>query len=158
MGSSSSSFSWLASSVSVAPPTPLPGAPAVARSAPLLVGHALLLLQLGGLCGRWNDIGIFEGGIGPLLFVYRRGVMSDGCRELEEYKATEISTKGQPDFFDGGDYLCSQWASYGVFNYVLEKLVRLIHGNNQITSLGAAIGPHNCGPRLNLVQWNMWKV
>ncbi|CAI9784703.1 unnamed protein product [Fraxinus pennsylvanica] len=104
MGSSSSSFSWLASSVSVA----------------------------------------------PLLFVYRRGVMSDGCRELEEYNATEISTKGQPDFFDGGDYLCSQWASYGVFNYVLEKLARLIHGNNQITSLGAAIGPHNCGPRLNL--------
>ena len=34
----------------------------------------------------------------------------------------------------------SQWATYGVSNYVVEKNIKLNHGNNQITLLSATVG------------------
>ena len=34
----------------------------------------------------------------------------------------------------------SEWATYGVFNYVFEKKVKLNRGKNQITLLSATVG------------------
>ncbi|CAI9782706.1 unnamed protein product [Fraxinus pennsylvanica] len=51
-----------------------------------------------------------------------------------------------------GDYLDSQWATYGVSNYVFEKKVKLNPGTNQITLLSATIGFQNYGPRFDIVQ------
>ncbi|KAI3458993.1 hypothetical protein Pfo_015656 [Paulownia fortunei] len=51
-----------------------------------------------------------------------------------------------------GQYLGSQWSTYGVFNYVFEKKVKLNPGKNQITLLSATIGLQNYGPRFDLLQ------
>ncbi|CAA3017871.1 beta-galactosidase 15-like [Olea europaea subsp. europaea] len=50
------------------------------------------------------------------------------------------------------DYLDSQWATYGVTNYVFEKKVKLNPGTNQITLLSATIGFQNYGPMFDIVQ------
>ncbi|XP_022888073.1 beta-galactosidase 15-like [Olea europaea var. sylvestris] len=51
-----------------------------------------------------------------------------------------------------GEYLGSQWATYGVTNYVFEKKVKLNPGMNQITLLSATIGFQNYGPKFDVVQ------
>ncbi|KAL2530667.1 Beta-galactosidase 7 [Forsythia ovata] len=51
-----------------------------------------------------------------------------------------------------GEYLDSQWATYGIFNYVFEKKVKLNPGKNQITLLSATVGLQNYGPKFDVVQ------
>ncbi|CAK9171385.1 unnamed protein product [Ilex paraguariensis] len=51
-----------------------------------------------------------------------------------------------------GEYLGSQWATYGIFNYVFEKKIKLNPGRNQITLLSATIGLQNYGPKFDVIQ------
>ncbi|KAI3410865.1 Beta-galactosidase [Psidium guajava] len=51
-----------------------------------------------------------------------------------------------------GKHLGSQWAKYGVFNYVFEQDVKLNPGKNLIALLSATIGLQNYGPMFDLVQ------
>ncbi|XP_048334543.2 beta-galactosidase 15 isoform X1 [Ziziphus jujuba] len=51
-----------------------------------------------------------------------------------------------------GKYLGSQWAKYGVANYVYEQSVKLNPGNNLISLLSATVGFQNYGPHFDMVQ------
>ncbi|XP_075475335.1 beta-galactosidase 15-like [Primulina tabacum] len=51
-----------------------------------------------------------------------------------------------------GEYLASQWATYGVFNYVFEKDVKFKPGKNQISILSATIGLTNYGGEFDSVR------
>ncbi|XP_038710356.1 beta-galactosidase-like [Tripterygium wilfordii] len=51
-----------------------------------------------------------------------------------------------------GDYLGSQWAKYGVFNYVFEQAIKLKSGSNVISLLSATIGLQNYGAYFDLIQ------
>ncbi|OIT28080.1 beta-galactosidase 15 [Nicotiana attenuata] len=51
-----------------------------------------------------------------------------------------------------GQYLGSQWATYGIFNYVFEKQVKLNPGRNHISLLSATIGLQNYGAHFDTVQ------
>ncbi|KAL3825641.1 hypothetical protein ACJIZ3_021670 [Penstemon smallii] len=53
--------------------------------------------------------------------------------------------------FVNGEYLGSQWASYGIFNYLFEKKIKFNPGNNQLTLLSATIGLQNYGARFDLI-------
>uniref|UniRef100_A0A2C9W6M4 Beta-galactosidase n=1 Tax=Manihot esculenta TaxID=3983 RepID=A0A2C9W6M4_MANES len=54
--------------------------------------------------------------------------------------------------FVNGEYIGSQWARYGVFNYVFEKSINLKLGHNLITLLSATVGLPNYGPMYDLIQ------
>ncbi|XAR51103.1 Beta-galactosidase [Bertholletia excelsa] len=47
--------------------------------------------------------------------------------------------------FVNGEHIGSEWATYGIFNYVFEKNVTLKHGQNLISLLSATIGYQNYG-------------
>ncbi|GFY98543.1 beta-galactosidase 15 [Actinidia rufa] len=49
-----------------------------------------------------------------------------------------------------GEYIGSEWATYGVYNYVFEKKVKLNRGKNQITLLSATVGLQNYGANFDL--------
>ncbi|RVW43989.1 Beta-galactosidase 15 [Vitis vinifera] len=51
-----------------------------------------------------------------------------------------------------GEYLGSQWATNGIFNYVFEEKVKLKPGKNLIALLSATIGFQNYGAFYDLVQ------
>ncbi|KAM7517559.1 hypothetical protein LguiB_016521 [Lonicera macranthoides] len=51
-----------------------------------------------------------------------------------------------------GKLVGSEWATYGIFNYVFEKKVKLKPGKNQISLLSAAVGLQNYGPKFDLKQ------
>ncbi|CAK9159233.1 unnamed protein product [Ilex paraguariensis] len=51
-----------------------------------------------------------------------------------------------------GEYLGSQWAKYGIFNYVFENKVKLNPGRNQITLLSATVGLQNYGPYFDVIE------
>ncbi|KAI9192258.1 hypothetical protein LWI28_020101 [Acer negundo] len=51
-----------------------------------------------------------------------------------------------------GEYLDSEWATYGIFNYKFEKQVKLKPGPNQIALLSATVGLQNYGPMFDLIQ------
>ncbi|KAL5786545.1 hypothetical protein ACOSQ2_008937 [Xanthoceras sorbifolium] len=51
-----------------------------------------------------------------------------------------------------GEYLGSDWATYGIFNYKFEQQVKLKPGPNQISLLSATVGLQNYGPMFDLVQ------
>ncbi|KAI4379584.1 hypothetical protein MLD38_005862 [Melastoma candidum] len=51
-----------------------------------------------------------------------------------------------------GDYIGSEFAEYGVFNYVFEKPVKLNPGKNLITLLSATVGYQNYGPMFDMIQ------
>ncbi|CAH1432299.1 unnamed protein product [Lactuca virosa] len=51
-----------------------------------------------------------------------------------------------------GEYLSDQSATYGVFNYVFEKKIKLNPGPNKIILLSATIGLQNYGPKFDLIQ------
>ncbi|KAJ4825001.1 Beta-galactosidase 15 [Turnera subulata] len=51
-----------------------------------------------------------------------------------------------------GHHIGSQWATYGVFNYVFEKNVNLTKGKNLITLLSATVGYQNYGPKFDMIQ------
>ncbi|KAK3034526.1 hypothetical protein RJ639_032515 [Escallonia herrerae] len=51
-----------------------------------------------------------------------------------------------------GEYLGSQWATYGIFNYVFEKKVKFNPGQNQISILSATVGLQNYGSFFDVVQ------
>ncbi|KAG8380475.1 hypothetical protein BUALT_Bualt06G0019200 [Buddleja alternifolia] len=50
-----------------------------------------------------------------------------------------------------GEYLGSQWATYGIFNYVFEKKVKLNPGKNQISLLSSTVGLQNYGPKFDTI-------
>ncbi|KDP33931.1 hypothetical protein JCGZ_07502 [Jatropha curcas] len=51
-----------------------------------------------------------------------------------------------------GNYIGSEWAKYGVFNYVFEKNITLREGHNLITILSGTVGLQNYGPKFDLIQ------
>ncbi|KAJ8532098.1 hypothetical protein K7X08_012021 [Anisodus acutangulus] len=51
-----------------------------------------------------------------------------------------------------GQYLGSEWATYGIFNYVFEKKVKLNPGRNLISLLSATVGLQNYGPHFDTIQ------
>ncbi|KAJ8543368.1 hypothetical protein K7X08_005891 [Anisodus acutangulus] len=51
-----------------------------------------------------------------------------------------------------GQYLGSEWATYGIFNYVFEKKVKLNPGRNHISLLSATVGLQNYGPHFDTIQ------
>ncbi|KAG5546987.1 hypothetical protein RHGRI_012874 [Rhododendron griersonianum] len=51
-----------------------------------------------------------------------------------------------------GEYIGSHWATYGIFNYVFEKKVKLHPGKNQITLLSATVGFQNYGPKFDMIE------
>ncbi|KAL7096126.1 hypothetical protein ACP275_10G064100 [Erythranthe tilingii] len=51
-----------------------------------------------------------------------------------------------------GDYLGSQWATSGVFNYVFEKKIKPKHGTNQISLLSATVGLQNYGAEFEKIR------
>ncbi|XP_059634689.1 beta-galactosidase 15-like [Cornus florida] len=51
-----------------------------------------------------------------------------------------------------GEHIGSEWATYGIFNYVFEKKVKLNPGKNQISLLSATVGLQNYGPNYDEVQ------
>ncbi|KAL3532723.1 hypothetical protein ACH5RR_006244 [Cinchona calisaya] len=53
--------------------------------------------------------------------------------------------------FVNGEFIGSQWATYGIFNYVFERSVKLNPGSNQITLLSATIGLQNYGAYFDVV-------
>ncbi|KAF9688768.1 hypothetical protein SADUNF_Sadunf01G0022500 [Salix dunnii] len=54
--------------------------------------------------------------------------------------------------FVNGEFLGSQWAKYGVFDYVFEQQVKLNKGKNIITLLSATVGFANYGANFDLTQ------
>ncbi|XP_038688653.1 beta-galactosidase 7-like [Tripterygium wilfordii] len=50
-----------------------------------------------------------------------------------------------------GDYLGSEWAKYGVFNYVFEQAIKLKPGSNVISLLSATVGFQNYGAYFDLI-------
>lgn len=54
--------------------------------------------------------------------------------------------------FVNGEHIGSQWASYGIFNYVFEKQVKLKPGKNIISLLSVTVGYQNYGPQFDLIQ------
>ncbi|KAL7224940.1 hypothetical protein ACSBR1_026261 [Camellia fascicularis] len=48
-----------------------------------------------------------------------------------------------------GEYIGSEWATYGIFHYFFEKNIKLKQGKNQITLLSATIGLQNYGPQFD---------
>ncbi|CDP03052.1 unnamed protein product [Coffea canephora] len=48
-----------------------------------------------------------------------------------------------------GQYVGSEWAPYGVFNYVFKKDIQLNRGSNQIALLSATVGLTNYGARFD---------
>lgn len=51
-----------------------------------------------------------------------------------------------------GEFLGSDWKTYGIFNSKFEKPVKLKPGENQITVLSATVGFQNYGPKFDLIQ------
>ncbi|KAI3772554.1 hypothetical protein L6452_03742 [Arctium lappa] len=51
-----------------------------------------------------------------------------------------------------GEYIGTESATYGVFNYVFDKKIKLNPGPNKITLLSATIGFQNYGPKFDVVQ------
>ncbi|KAM3286597.1 beta-galactosidase 15 [Capsicum chacoense] len=51
-----------------------------------------------------------------------------------------------------GKYLGSKWATYGIYNYVFEKKVKLNPGKNHIALLSATVGLQNYGPHFDTIQ------
>ncbi|KAJ7969973.1 Beta-galactosidase [Quillaja saponaria] len=49
-----------------------------------------------------------------------------------------------------GEYVASQWATYGIFNYVFEHNVKLKPGKNLISILSATVGYQNYGPQYDV--------
>ncbi|KAJ6428139.1 hypothetical protein OIU84_023538 [Salix udensis] len=54
--------------------------------------------------------------------------------------------------FVNGEFLGSQWAKYGVFDYVFEQQIKLNKGKNIITLLSATVGFANYGANFDLTQ------
>ncbi|KAJ6341053.1 hypothetical protein OIU78_009265 [Salix suchowensis] len=54
--------------------------------------------------------------------------------------------------FVNGEFLGSQWAKYGVFDYVFEQQIKLNKGKNIITLLSATVGFANYGSNFDLTQ------
>ncbi|KAJ4838845.1 Beta-galactosidase 15 [Turnera subulata] len=51
-----------------------------------------------------------------------------------------------------GKHIGSQWAEYGIFNYIFEKTVKLTKGKNVISLLSATVGFANYGPKYDLIE------
>ncbi|KAL9165755.1 hypothetical protein ABFS82_06G191200 [Erythranthe guttata] len=51
-----------------------------------------------------------------------------------------------------GEYLGSEWATYGIYNYVFEKEIKLKPGKNQIALLSATLGYQNYGARFEMTE------
>ncbi|XP_011000544.1 PREDICTED: beta-galactosidase 15-like [Populus euphratica] len=54
--------------------------------------------------------------------------------------------------FVNGEFIGSQWAKYGVFDYVFEQKIKLNKGKNTITLLSATVGFANYGANFDLTQ------
>ncbi|XP_023529881.1 beta-galactosidase 15-like isoform X2 [Cucurbita pepo subsp. pepo] len=54
--------------------------------------------------------------------------------------------------FVNGEHIGSQWASYGIFTYFMERQVKLKPGKNIISLLSATVGYQNYGPFFDMVQ------
>ncbi|KAK3213354.1 hypothetical protein Dsin_018060 [Dipteronia sinensis] len=54
-----------------------------------------------------------------------------------------------------GEYIDSEWATYGIFNYKFEKQVKLKRRPNQIALLSATVDLQNYGPMFDLVQFGI---
>ncbi|KAJ8767433.1 hypothetical protein K2173_017477 [Erythroxylum novogranatense] len=49
-----------------------------------------------------------------------------------------------------GEYIDSEWATYGVFNFVWEKKIKLNPGKNSLALLSVTVGFQNYGPKFDL--------
>ncbi|KAI9178391.1 hypothetical protein LWI28_025898 [Acer negundo] len=54
-----------------------------------------------------------------------------------------------------GEYLGSEWATYGIFNYKFEKQVKLKPRPNQLALLSATIGLQNYDPMFDPIQFGI---
>ncbi|XP_022931970.1 beta-galactosidase 15-like [Cucurbita moschata] len=54
--------------------------------------------------------------------------------------------------FVNGEHIGSQWASYGIFTYFMERQVKLKPGKNIISLLSATVGYQNYGPFFDMIQ------
>ncbi|KAK4779938.1 hypothetical protein SAY87_016044 [Trapa incisa] len=54
--------------------------------------------------------------------------------------------------FVNGEHVGSQWAKYGVFNFVFEKNTKFKPGKNQIALLSATVGYQNYGPMFDTIR------
>ncbi|KAG6588101.1 Beta-galactosidase 7, partial [Cucurbita argyrosperma subsp. sororia] len=54
--------------------------------------------------------------------------------------------------FVNGEHIGSQWATNGIFNYFMERQVKLKPGKNIISLLSATVGYQNYGPFFDMIQ------